>query len=113
MFDLQWVASEVIVGGVLVNLGVVEDLVAVDSPLAIDPHVDFLVQDAFLGELVGDVGLARHLVRRRSRVLLVVHVLVVRVAGRGSECAHLHLSERQRSFLLQRHRGLRLLCDET
>ena len=46
-----------VVGAVLVNLGVVENIVALHGPLACDPLVDFLVEDALLRKLVVHVSL--------------------------------------------------------
>ena len=55
--NLHDVGAEKVVGRVLVNFSVIEDFIAVDSPFAGNPHMEVLVEDALLWELLIHVKL--------------------------------------------------------
>ena len=64
LYNLQRIGAEMVVGGVLVNLGVVESIVTVDGPLSANIHVELLRKDAFLWELIFNFARGWHLVSR-------------------------------------------------
>ena len=73
-----------IVHRVLVNFGVVKNLIAADVPFAGKPHVEPFVENTMLGELIIQVVLRGHLV---SSVLRLNFVHGVDVVGITSRCA--------------------------
>jgi len=83
-----------VVDRVFVKLSVVEDVVPLEiGVLSGEPLANFLVKEVFLRELVGHVGLARDLVRRRLFLALVVSVLVVRIRRSSSKAPHAGLGQ--------------------
>ncbi len=89
---LQWVSSEVVVGGVLIVLSVVQNFVAVNGPLACDPLVEFFIEDWLFGKLIGDIVLSGDFVGGLLRVDLVLDVDVVGVTGWSTKRSDLVLS---------------------
>ena len=91
---LHWVAQEVVVSRVFVELSVVEDVISLEvGVLSCGPLTHLLVKHILLGELVAHVNLARHLVRCRLFLTLVEGVLVIGVGWDSSEASHLGLSQ--------------------
>ena len=84
---------EHIVGRVLLDFVVHEDFIAVDSPFASDPGVEFLVEDAFLRQLVIYVMLRRNFVSSMLTVDFVHDILVIGIANRSAKCSHLPLQK--------------------
>jgi len=81
----QGLRIEHVVGRELLDLIVSEHLVSVDGPLTRDPSVNFLIQDAFLGQLVINIGLRGDLKGRMSAVRSVHLVRVVGVTDGAAE----------------------------
>jgi hypothetical protein len=68
---------EPIVSGILVGLIIVENVIAVDSPPAGNPLMEFLVNDALLGQLIVELLLSGDLELGVHPLALIIVVLVV------------------------------------
>jgi formate hydrogenlyase subunit 4 len=72
---------EPIVGSVLIGFIIIEDIIPVDLPLALDPLVQALVEHWFLGHLHVNVMLGRQLILRiltfHLNILMVFLVMVI------------------------------------
>jgi hypothetical protein len=82
----------VIVGRILVVTSVIQYFVAVHSPFACKPLMEFFVEDWLFRELIGEIVFSRNLVRGLLRVDCVLNIDVVRVAWWCTERSHLMLS---------------------
>ena len=97
----DWLRLEHVVGGVFLNLVVGQNFVAVDGPLASNPSVQLLTEDAFLGQLVVNIGLGGDFVRRVLAVDFVHFVLVIVVAAVATKGSRLVRDKVRRLALLK------------
>ena len=61
MIYLQWVGSEVVVGGVLVITSVIQYLITVNGPFTCNPLVELFIEDWLFRKLIGNIMLCRNL----------------------------------------------------
>ena len=84
----HWHCIEHIVCGILLNLVIGEDFIAVDGPFAGDPGVKFLTEDALLGQLVVHIGLRGKLIGHVLTIDLMHGVLVIWIASWSAKRSH-------------------------
>ncbi len=92
------VILEPVIGGVLVGLVVIQNVIAVNTPSTGDPLMEFLIHDTFLGKLIIDVMLSRDLKLSVFALALIIVMLFMAVtmpttaSDRGiGKCLHLYV----------------------
>ncbi len=83
----NWIILEPEIGGILIWLIVVENIIAINGPSASNPLMDLLVEDALFGKLVLKLLLSGNLELSVHSLALIVVMLVMVIIVAMTTCA--------------------------